>query len=293
MDRVDAHVHVFAPASDAYPREISELFPPTRSGNVEVLLREMDAAGIGRAVLIQLGGYGIAHHRYVAEALRMWPDRLAGVGLVDLSDHDPPARLEELQAEAGITGIRLMGQLGDHQATAVDELPAYKLFQRAGDLGLNINLYCPSNQISNIEMVVRSLPSVQFGLDHLGICPSTPVTVDRWLRPRFSEEPIPPNGYPQVLALSRYPNVHVKVSGEYAFSKLPYPFSDMRPMVEQAYQAFGAERLMWCSDFPWICDEPGYARLTEMIDRHLPDSSRRERAAMMGGNAERIWFAGR
>jgi len=292
MDRVDAHVHVFAPASDSYPREINALFPAERSGSVELLLREMDSAHISHAVLIQLGGYGVEHHRYLADALRLWPDRLAGVGLVDLSDPDPPSRLSELRETTGVKGIRLMGPLGDPRAATAEELPAFALFQRAGELSVNVNLYCPSDQVGNMEKIMRALPAVAFSLDHLGICPATSAVVDHWVRPHFDDEPIPPATYQEVMALSRYPNVYVKLSGEYAFSRMPYPFSDMRPMVEQAYRAFGADRLMWCSDFPWVCEEPGYARLAGLIDHHLPLVSREEKALMMGGNALRVWFAG-
>ena len=35
----------------------------------------------------------------------------------------------------------------------------------------------------------------------------------------------------------------------------------MKPMVERVYKAFGAERMMLCTDFPWIVEEPGYGRL--------------------------------
>jgi predicted TIM-barrel fold metal-dependent hydrolase len=139
-------------------------------------------------------------------------------------------------------------------------------------------------------MLARAFPEVAISLDHLGICPSTPLVPDRWRRPRFDDEAIPPPTYPQILELAQYPNAYIKVSGEYAFSKEPYPYADMRPMVEQAYRAFGPERMMWCSDFPWIVEEPGYGRLAALIDHHLPGLSSRERELVMGGNALRIWF---
>ncbi|MEE2834295.1 MAG: amidohydrolase family protein [Candidatus Latescibacterota bacterium] len=79
-------------------------------------------------------------------------------------------------------------------------------------------------------------------------------------------------------------------AGDYAFSKGSYPYSDMKPMGERVYEAFGAERMMWCTDFPWIVEEPGYGRLAQIIDHHLPGISVREREMMMGGNALGIWF---
>lgn len=131
---------------------------------------------------------------------------------------------------------------------------------------------------------------MQVSLDHLGVCPSTSSTVDRWGRPRFDDEPIPPATYPEILGLATYPNVYIKVSGEDAFSKEPYPYEDMRPMVEQVYRAYGPERMMWCSDFPWIVEEPGYGPLAELMDHHLPGLPRYERDMILGGTALGIWF---
>lgn len=45
MVSVDAHVHVFEAASEAFPRELSELAPPERRATAEMLLAEMDGDG--------------------------------------------------------------------------------------------------------------------------------------------------------------------------------------------------------------------------------------------------------
>ena len=290
MQKIDAHVHVFDRASQEFPREVSSLAPAERTAPVEQLLREMDAAGVERAVLIQMGGFTIEQHRYVAQSLSRWPARFAAAGLVDLSDDDPPARLGELVEATGISGIRLMGTLGGPGASRAEGLAAFGLFQRAGQLGLNVNLYCPSDQVANIELLVRAFPDVSVSLDHLGICPATSLVPDRFRRPRFDDEVIPPPTYPRTLDLARYPNVTVKVSGEYAFSKQAYPYRDMQPMVEQVYRAFGAQRMMWCTDFPWIVEEPGYRKLVALLDYHLPLLTEHEKALIMGGNAARLWF---
>ena len=52
---------------------------------------------------------------------------------------------------------------------------------------------------------------------------------------------------------------------------------------------FGAKRLMWATDFPWILEEPGYGKLTTVIEELLPDLSESELVDIMGGNAKRIF----
>ena len=289
MEKVDVHVHVFARLSDEFPREVSRLAPADKEGTAEQLLQEMDAAGIDRTVLIDMGGTRIEHHNYVTHCVNKWPDRFTATGLVDLNDPDPPARLRELVEATGIEGIRL-GHLGDPDAEKPEDLQVYGLFQCAEELGLNINAYGRSAQVSCIGMLARAFPKVNISLDHLGVLPSTPLVPDRWGRPRFDDEPLPPSTYPQIIEMAQYPNVYIKVSGEYAFSKVPWPYEDMKPMVEQIYQAYGADRMMWCSDSPWILVEPGYQKLVDLLDHHLPSISREEKDMIMGGTALKIWF---
>ena len=290
MEKVDVHVHVFDHVSPEFPRGVSDLAPADREATAEQLLEEMAAADIDRAVLIDMGGTDIEQHNYVTHCVRTWPETFTATGLVEVSDPGAADRLTELYEATLIEGIRVGGDLGDAAVDRADELTVYPLFERAAELGVNINLYGRSEGVPCIELLAGAFPSVNISLDHLGICPSTPLVPDPWKRPRFEQEPLPPATYERILGLAQYDNVFVKISGEYAFSKVPYPYSDMKSMVEQVYRAFGPERMMWCSDFPWIVEEPGYARLVETIDHHLPAIPVSEREMIMGGNALKIWF---
>ena len=225
----------------------------------------------------------------MTHCVQRWPDRFTATGLVDGNDPDLPARLKELVDATGIEGIRI-GDLGDPNATRVEDLKAYPLFQCADELGININIYTGGTNIGCVEMLAGAFPNLSISLDHLGVMPSTPSAVDRWGRPRFDGEPLPPATYPRVIDMARFPNVYIKVSGEYAFSKKPWPYEDMKPMVEGIYQAYGPERMMWCTDSPWILEEPGYQKLVDLIDFHLPSISKDEKDKIMGGTALKIWF---
>lgn len=55
-----------------------------------------------------------------------------------------------------------------------------------------------------------------------------------------------------LLDLARYPQVYVKVSALFRSSGEPPPFRDLEPRVADLLTAFGASRLMWGSDFPFV-----------------------------------------
>ncbi len=289
MEKVDVHVHVFDKLSDKFPREVGRLAPAEKEATAEQLLREMDSGEIDRAVLIDMGGTKMEHHRYVTHCVKQWPDRFTATGLVDVDDPDPPARLRELFEATGIEGIRI-GALGDPSVESPEDLNSYALFECADELGININIYAGSGQVPCIEMLARAFPGVNISLDHLGVCPTTSNIPDHWGRPRFDDEPLPPSTYPKIAEMAKYPNLYIKISGEYAFSKVPCPYEDMQPMVETIYRAYGPERMMWCTDFPWIVVEPGYQRLVELIGHHLPSISEEEMDMIVGGTALKVWF---
>ena len=45
---------------------------------------------------------------------------------------------------------------------------------------------------------------------------------------------------------------------------------------------------MWATDFPWILEDPGYDKLTTVVEKLLPNVTESELADIMGGNAKRI-----
>ncbi len=53
------------------------------------------------------------------------------------------------------------------------------------------------------------------------------------------------------------------------------------------YRAYGADRMMWCTD------SPGYQKLVDLLDWHLPDLSAAEKELIMGGTVLKLWFRGR
>lgn len=280
---VDAHLHVFAAHSSRYPRPVDELAPADRTAPVEDLLSVMDPAGVERAVLVPLG----PQDDYVAECRRARPDRFVSVGVADaattgrLPGTDPVAALRQRIAVAGFAALR-MDWLGE-PGRPVMESPAYPVLRELERSGSVLWFYAPPPQLPLLAETLRLLPDLQVVLNHLGFCPEA-MTADALRRPHI-ETPIPPPTLPGVLALARHPGVRVLFSGQYAFSRREYPYADLDPLVAELFGAYGADRLMWASDYPWTRDAPGYAALPALVDHQLPGLSVAEHTAVLGGTA--------
>ena len=80
MSVIDAHLHVFRRYSEDYPRPIhAGLAEANREVLAEDLIKEMDNAGVDKAIVVPLG----PEDHYVAEVQREYPGKFAAVGIFD------------------------------------------------------------------------------------------------------------------------------------------------------------------------------------------------------------------
>ena len=257
---VDAHVHVFRRAA-LDGREPDALVPAEREAPVEQLAELMRAHGVDRAILVPLDG----HDEYVASVLDHRFAAIA-VGLHDL------ARRRERFAFDGVRTQRL----DDREA-----------LRWVSDHGLVLWTYLTPDQLPALLELPRAFPELRIVLNHLGFFPHD-MRVDAHGRPAFVD-PLPPERVDAVLALARYETVHVMLSGQYALSAEDAPYRDLDSVIHRLADAYGAERMLWASDHPWIDDVPGYGTILALPERALPGASAAELAAIRGGTALRLF----
>ena len=55
-------------------------------------------------------------------------------------------------------------------------------------------------------------------------------------------------------------------SGEYAFAQQNFPCGDIAPLVQKIYAWYGASRVLWASDWPWIERDPTYTAQLTLVE---------------------------
>ena len=291
MPRIDAHLHVFTKASAEFPREISDVWPAEREEPVEKLLGEMEKHQIDQAVLVQMAGASIENHRYLLRCLKEHPNRFLGIGLVPEGHPNPVDHMAELTDNTGIIGFRFSTFGGPRDIFAkmdVREFEAYPIWKCAAERDYVLWLYPNAINAHLLPYLIQEFPQVRVVLNHLAVCPGKgKFSWDAYGRPQIQV-----TGYNLTMhttyRLARFENVNVHLSGQYAFSTEEFPYKDLAGWHRGLLTGFGAKRLMWATDFPWILEEPGYGKLTTVIEELLPDLSEAELADIMGGNAKRI-----
>jgi L-fuconolactonase len=273
----DAHVHIWSADRQRYPMVPGRERPLSHDGSAETLLREMDAAGVGAALLVQTPWLG-EDNSYLLDSVRRYPGRFAVLGWLDdpLAPDAPDSVQRQHEAE-GCHGVRL--HLTDERVHAgVLAGRADPLFERAQRLGVPVQFLNRRPSHPAIDGVAQRFPELDVVVDHLG-------------HPDVAEAPGFASSGP-FFALARHPRVYVKVSNHVLSSALPYPWADLHGYQQRLLDAFGPRRLMWGSNWPMQAPDLPYAPRLEAVRRELPALAaleEGERAWLLGGTARALW----
>lgn len=274
MPIVESHVHIWT-QDEKYPfaPTLPDVPVPATNATAEMLLDETGRAGVDHVVLVQPSTYGW-DNSYLADSIARYPQRLAGVCLVDPLDEEAPDRLEYWVREHNFHGVRLHAVRPD-SASWFTTVQTGRIWGRAADLGIPICLLLDVVHAPMVAEMVKRFPNVDVVLDHMG-------------RIDVTEQPPYPI-FRRFLDLANFPRTYAKVSGMLHYSNEAYPFTDTHPFFRLAKDAWGPERLMWGTDWPMLLDKAGYLpRLTAVRDE-MPFFSQAGLDCVLGGTALRLW----
>ena len=269
---VDTHVHVVAADRERYPLHptgISLDWFRKAPVTVEEFLELMTAAGVDRAVLVQpMSAYSF-DNRYVIDSAQRHSDRLASVVIVDTLD-DPAGRLRTM-ADEGVSGVRLFA-IRNPSLSRLDSPNALGLCEVAAELDLCVIVTILSNQLPELRAVLERFPDVTVTLDHCGF-------------PDLSGGP-PYAKAAALFELASVSNLNLKVSCH--LLEQAEAAGDPRDLVDQLAATYGADRLLWGSDFPQTHDR-SYAELVELGRTACSRLSLADQRRFLGENALRLW----
>ncbi|MGA7417101.1 MAG: amidohydrolase family protein [Acidimicrobiales bacterium] len=272
---VDAHVHVASDDETRFPRHPTGMASDwwKRDGyEVEAVLGTLTGAGVTQMVAVQAVGAYDDDNRYVLDAADEHPESVRAVVVVDPDAPAAGAAVTELAARPGVAGVRYMAVRPG--ANWVGTERADEAFESAARSGLTVVLTVFSAQIPLLRPVMDRFPEVPTVLDHCAFPTLEGSVIGR-------DEPL--------LGLTALPQVAVKVT-----SHNLAPLAETggsRPLVEQLVDCFGADRILWGSDYPQTAHE-SYADLVELARSALGDLAPAEQAAVLGDNARRLFGFG-
>ncbi len=240
MKFIESHVHIWTLSDPSFPGHPDRTFTPEADRTADDLFAAQDQiGGVDWTVLIQPRFY-LTDNSYLSQAALDRPDKFVVVGRVDPMHVDAAAHLRELMERPGLRGIRVAPFLAPEERWL--DLPSQDpLWETAADTQATIGLLVDWFQIPQAEVMARRHPDVTIVIDHLG-------------RPEWDD----PSSLDNLVVLAEHGNVSVKLSGYPHGTGDPYPYAGAHPFIERTFRAYGAERLMWGSDWPMFVPDTEY-----------------------------------
>jgi len=271
---VDAHHHFWDPARATYPWMVGDAMDPVRKPfTPHDLAPELAAQGISGTVLVQT----ISSEDETREFLELAEDTdfiWGVVGWVDLTSATVADDLDALIAGTG--GKRLVGirhQVHDEgDPEWLCRADVRRGLAAVMERGLTYDLLVRARELPAAIETVRVLPDLQFVLDHIA-------------KPRIAAR-IDPEWRERMPALAALPNVAAKLSGMVTEANwASWTPADLRPFVASVVEWFGAERLMFGSDWPVCLLATSYDGVVRGLEEALGPISPGETAQIFGLNA--------
>jgi L-fuconolactonase len=115
--------------------------------------------------------------------------------------------------------------------------------------------------------------------------PDLKMVIDHLAKPPIKEKQWEPWAS-QLKVAAEYPQVFAKVSGlNTAADWETWSADDLKPYIDLALETFGANRLMFGSDWPVATLAGDYAKVWAETNKAIADYSKEDQAAILGGTA--------
>jgi L-fuconolactonase len=272
--RIDAHQHFwrYRPETHGW---IDDRMAVLKQDFLPADLRPLlEAEGVEGCVAVQ-AAHSLEETSFLLELAERHRFVRGVVGWVDLTTPDLARQLDGFAGRRALRGIRHIAQDEPDEAwlARADVVRGIAQLRR---FGLSYDILVYARQLPAALALARALPDQPFVLDHVAKPEIAKGRIDPWRA--------------QLRELAALPNVWCKLSGVVTEARWDaWRSADLRPYLDVALQAFGAERLMFGSDWP-VCLLAGtYAEVIGLARSAVAALSRDEQDAVLGGNAARFY----
>jgi L-fuconolactonase len=271
---IDAHQHFWNYDPKEYPWITDQLAKLRRDFLPADLEREWACLPVDGSIAVQ-ARQTLEESRWLLLLADQSPAIRGVVGWVDLRSERVDEQLAEFSGQPKFVGVRhvVQDEPDDDfmlQPAFLRGLGCLKQFNLTYDLLLH-----PKHLPVAIK-VVGQLPDQRFVLDHLAKPSIRSGTLLPWKD--------------HIRELAAYENVHCKISGMVTEAKWEgWKQTDFRPYLDVVFEAFGADRLMFGSDWPVCLLAATYQQVFGIVHNCLQQFPEDVRQKVMGENAARFY----
>ena len=262
---IDSHQHFWQLGRFDYPWMSSDLGVLYRDYLPKDLAPILARNGIDQTVLVQASN-SVEETRWLLELADANPFIAGVVGWVDLMNPD-----FELYSHPKFKGVRHLveSEPNDDWLIQPSVLSGLKKLS-------TYDLLVHTRHLKYLPQVAESCPELQFVIDHLAKPPIARNEIKEW---SDAMKPV-----------AAFPNIQCKLSGLVTEANWTlWQTDDLRPYVDHALNLFGADRMMFGSDYPVCLLASSYDRVLGSFQELLKDLSNEDRDKIFSQNAQRFY----
>ena len=234
----------------------------------------MNAVGVQRSIFVQTQ-HNIEENRWVLGLAEQHPFIAGVVGWVDLKSAACEAQVEEFKRHSKFVGVRhvVQDEPDDDWIVQPDVLRGLRVLEKHR---VPFDLLFYVKHLKHAATLGRLFPGLPLVINHLAKPQIKTQRFDGWTE--------------HLRAAARMPNLYCKLSGMITEADWQHwKPADLKPYVQTALEAFGADRCMFGTDWP-VCELAGsYEQVFHALVEALGPISTTERAAIFGGTATRFY----
>jgi L-fuconolactonase len=272
--RVDSHHHVWRLARGDYGWLTPALAPIYRDFTLADARPLLARHRIGATVLVQAAPT-VAETEFLLDVARASQGLVRGVvGWVDFEASGAVETLTRLARDPLLKSVRpMLHDLPDADWIA---RPAVEtVLAVLPQLNLRFDALVKPRELPALLRMIERHPDLDVVVDH----GAKPLIATRGWQPWADG----------IAAIARHPRVHCKLSGLATEAESDWSAASLAPYVQHLIACFGAQRLLWGSDWPVVDLAGGYTRWFDAAESLLSKMTVTEREAILGANAARFY----
>jgi L-fuconolactonase len=272
MTRIDAHQHFWNPARGDYGWLTTDLAICRTYGpaDLEPLLRE---SGIDGTVLVQAAPT-LAETEYMLGIADATPFVRGVVGWIDFEDPAQRRQLERLAVHPKFVGVRPMIQDLPDDGWMLRKDISWA-FEATRQLDLVFEALVFTRHLPALAQLVKCHPDLTVVIDHAAKPEIRTRAFDGWAA--------------HMKSLAAETTALCKLSGLATEAGAGWTLEALRPYVDHLFATFGADRLIFGSDWPVSTLATTYRGWTDAVEQLTGSLSDADRAALFGGTAARVY----
>ena len=274
MQKTDAHQHFWKYDAETHGWITDEMKALRRDFVPADLKKELDRNGFDGCVAVQ-ADQSEEETQFLLDLAAEHSFIKGVVGWLDIRAKNFEQRLEHFADQSALKGLRqiVQDEPDDRFLLQPDFMEGIGLL--AGyDLTYDILIF--EHQLPAAVEFAEQFPNQPFVLDHIGKPRIKEGKIDEW------EEGI--------RALAGHSNMYCKLSGLVTEADWQqWKPDDFKPYLDVVFDAFGAERLMFGSDWPVCTLAASYGQVGALVEDYIHSLSQDQQSAIMGGNARRFY----